>query len=182
MIYLTFPGLPLCKPPALAGTSRRKRFVLHRTVKGKLGVTLLFYCVGADAYLHLTYPHERQVSPRGDSHVVRAGPEGEGVPLLASWVKHWISTVKVLLGLKCLLASSHAKNRTVIKLGEEFHVYPRVFSDFVAKFMFKHVPGFLNLQAADDRWNSYFNEARTRLKKQRTVSVSLRKLSFVANR
>ncbi len=67
----------------------------------------------------------------------------------------------------------HVKNRPVIKLGEEFHVYPRAFSDFVAQFMFKHVPGFLNLQQADDRWNSYFLEARKRLKKQRTVGFSL---------
>ncbi len=50
-----------------------------------------------------------------------------------------------------------------------YHVYPRLFSDFIAQFMKKNVPGYASLQAADDRWKDYFNELRKRVKKQRTV-------------
>ena len=52
-----------------------------------------------------------------------------------------------------------------------YHVYPRAFSDLIAQFMKKNVPGYADLQAADDRWKDYFNELRKRVRKQRLVSL-----------
>ena len=71
--------------------------------------------------------------------------------------------------LNAINTCRHKENQPVVKLGMLYHVYPRVFSDFIAQFMKKNVPGYKDLQAADDRWKDYFNELRKRVRKQRMV-------------
>ncbi len=69
-------------------------------------------------------------------------------------------------------------SRGIFILGQEYVVYPDTFNDFIADYMHKNVSGFASYEEANDKWTSYFNDARKKEKAKQNVGYRLETPKF----